>query len=68
MFQSILVLGPKNSKDKLNVFLQPLIAELNHLWDVGVNTYDISKKQNFMMRAALMWTVSDFPTYSMLSG
>ena len=34
----------KNPKDKLDVFLQPLIAELNHLWDVGVNTYDISKK------------------------
>ena len=68
MFLSILVPGPKNPKDKLDVFLQPLIAELNHLWDVGVNTYDISKKQNFMMRAALMWTVSDFPAYSMLSG
>ena len=68
MFLSILVPGLKNQKDKLIVFLQPLIAELNHLWDVGVNTYDISKKQNFMMRAALMWTVSDFPAYSMLSG
>ena len=44
MFLSILVLGPKNPKDKLDVFLQPLIAQLNHLWDVGVNTYDISKK------------------------
>ena len=68
MFMSILVPGPKNPKDKLDVFLLPLISELNHLWDVGVNTYDISKKKNFMMRAALMWTVSDFPAYSMLSG
>ena len=65
MFLSILVPRPKNLKDKLDVFLQPLMVELNHLWDVGVNTYDISKKQNFMMRVALMWTVSDFPTYSM---
>ena len=30
-------------------------------------TYDVSLKQNFMMRAALMWTVSDFPAYAMLS-
>lgn len=29
---------------------------------------DISKKQNFILRAALMWTISDFPAYSMLSG
>ena len=44
MFLSILVPGPKNPKDELDVFLKPLIAELNHLWDVGMNTYDISKK------------------------
>ncbi|CAA0819152.1 Unknown protein, partial [Striga hermonthica] len=68
MFLTVLVPGPKNPKDKLDVYLQPLIKELNQLWDVGVQTYDISKKQNFQMRAALMWTISDFPAYSMLSG
>ncbi|KAL8107950.1 hypothetical protein AgCh_024382 [Apium graveolens] len=35
---------------------------------VGVETWDNSLKQNFRMRAALIWTVSDFPAYSMLSG
>ncbi|XP_050211471.1 uncharacterized protein LOC126661659 [Mercurialis annua] len=45
--------GPKNPKDKL---------------EVGANTYDISTKQNFQMRAAFIWTVSYFPAYSMLSG
>ncbi|XP_015170735.1 uncharacterized protein [Solanum tuberosum] len=35
---------------------------------ICVNTYDISKKQNFKMRAALMWTISDFLAYLMLSG
>ncbi|KAK6128488.1 hypothetical protein DH2020_037772 [Rehmannia glutinosa] len=68
MFLTVLVPGPKNPKDKLDVYLQPLIKELNQLWDVGVQTYDISKKKNFQMRVALMWTVSDFPAYSMLSG
>ena len=65
---SIIVPGPRNPKEKLDVFLQPLIAELKHLWEVGVQTYDVSSKQNFQMRAALMWTISDFPAYSMLSG
>ena len=68
MFLSIIVLGPKNPKGKLDVFLQPLIAKLKTLWEVGVCTYDISRKQNFQMKAALMWTISDFPAYSMLSG
>jgi len=31
-------------------------------------TYDISTKENFVMRACLMWTINDFPTYEMLSG
>ncbi|XP_058002287.1 uncharacterized protein LOC131179456 [Hevea brasiliensis] len=36
--------------------------------EVGVETYDASKKNNFNMRVALLWTISDFPAYSMLSG
>nr|XP_017219141.1 PREDICTED: uncharacterized protein LOC108196387 isoform X2 [Daucus carota subsp. sativus] len=68
MFLSILVPGPRNPKQKIDVFLQPLISELKMLWEVGVETWDTSLKQNFQMRAALMWTISDFPAYSMLSG
>ena len=26
----------------------------------GALTYDISRKQNFLIRAALMWTINDF--------
>ncbi|GJU10789.1 hypothetical protein Tco_1133185 [Tanacetum coccineum] len=33
-----------------------------------VTTYDISKERNFTMRAALLWTINDFPAYGMLSG
>ncbi|GFP99843.1 mitochondrial pyruvate carrier 3 [Phtheirospermum japonicum] len=68
MFLSVLVPGPQNPKDKLDVFLQALIEELKQLWSEGAVSYDVSKKQNFQMRAALMWTISDFPAYSMLSG
>jgi len=45
-----------------------LIDELKLLWDEGALTYDVSKKQNFVMRVALMWTINDFPAYGMLSG
>ena len=68
MFLTVIVPGPKNPKNNLDVFLQPLIAELKELWEVGIETYDVSKKRNFQLRAAFMWTISDFPTYSMLSG
>ena len=48
--------------------MQPLIEELKDLWKNGVETYDISKKQNFQMQAAVMWTINDFPAYPNLFG
>ena len=68
MFLALICPGPKNPKKKIDVFLQPLIEELMHLWEVGAETYDVNMGQNFNLRAALMWTVSDFPAYGMLSG
>ena len=49
IFLSIIVPGPRNPKEKLDVFLQPLIAELKNLWEVGVQIYDVSSKQNSQM-------------------
>ncbi|XP_075109203.1 uncharacterized protein LOC142180992 [Nicotiana tabacum] len=47
----------------------PLIPRLKRLytslWCDGVETYDISTKQNFNLRASLMWTINDFPVYGM---
>jgi hypothetical protein len=68
MFMSMIILGPKNSGKKLDVFLRPLIDELKKLWLDGVNAYDIYRKENFQLRAALMWIISDFPAYGILSG
>ncbi|XP_021763981.1 uncharacterized protein LOC110728645 [Chenopodium quinoa] len=68
MFLSLLVPGPKKPKGNLDVYMQPLIEELKQLWEVGAHTYDISMKQNFNLRAAILWTVSDFPAYGILSG
>jgi len=65
LFLSILVPGPKHPKRALDVFL-PLIHELKKLWYEDVHTFDYSSKQNFNMRAVLMWSISDFPAYGML--
>ncbi|XP_056698101.1 uncharacterized protein [Spinacia oleracea] len=68
VFLSLIIPGPKSPKGNLDVFLQPLIEELKQVWEVGLPTYDISKKQNFQMKVALLWTISDFLAYGMLSG
>ncbi|XP_068475068.1 uncharacterized protein [Phaseolus vulgaris] len=57
-----------------SVFLTPynLLPEMcvtkPYMWNEGVMTYDISTRENFVMRACLMWKINDFPTYGMLSG
>ena len=65
---SLLIQGPSAPGNNIDVYLQPLVDELKELWYHGVNTYDVSTKQNFLMRGALLWTISDFPTYANLSG
>jgi len=51
----------------IDVYLEPLIDDLNKLWS-DIWTYDVSRNQNFLMRATLIWTINDFPAYEMLSG
>ncbi|XP_075096465.1 uncharacterized protein LOC107796372 [Nicotiana tabacum] len=65
---SLLIPGPKPSGNNIDVLLQPLIKELNELWNVGVETYDASTKEIFQMRATLMWTINDFSAYGTFSG
>ncbi|GJW76725.1 uncharacterized protein Tco_0138407 [Tanacetum coccineum] len=65
---SLVIPGKKNPGQNIDVFLQPLIKELKMLWNSGVETYDAYRKNNFHLKAALLWTVSDFPAYAMLSG
>ncbi|GJX18863.1 putative transposon, En/Spm-like, transposase-associated domain protein [Tanacetum coccineum] len=60
--------GKKNPGQNIDVFLQPLIKELKMLWNSGVETYDAYRKNNFHLKATLLWTISDFPAYAMLSG
>ncbi|KAL3503831.1 hypothetical protein ACH5RR_033672 [Cinchona calisaya] len=65
---SLLIPGPSAPGNNIDICLQPLIAELKDLGDVGINNFDASCKQNFQLRAALSWTISDFPGYANLSG
>ncbi|XP_021848834.2 uncharacterized protein [Spinacia oleracea] len=68
MILSMLISGPKGPGDAIDVYLQPLIEELKDLWEVGVQTFDAATQRHFQLRAALMWTINDFPAYAMLSG
>ncbi|KAL8092246.1 hypothetical protein AgCh_034510 [Apium graveolens] len=60
--------GPTDPENSIDVYLQPLVEELKELWDVGVTTFDAAMNQNFVLRASVLWTISDFPGYTILSG
>ncbi|XP_020426545.1 uncharacterized protein LOC109950821 [Prunus persica] len=68
VFMTLLIPGPKGPCHDINVYMRPLIDELRTLWEIGVETYDIYVKQNFQMRAALLWTINDYPAYAYMSG
>jgi hypothetical protein len=56
----------------IDVFIQPLIDELQQLWNqAGVLTRDARAymgMEHFNMRAVLMWCLHDFPAYGLISG
>ncbi|XP_050386341.1 uncharacterized protein LOC126802710 [Argentina anserina] len=64
---TLLIPGPKSPGKCLDVYLRPLIDELKDLWNNGKATFDRHSQSSFRMRAAIMWTISDFPAYGMLS-
>ena len=68
MFMSFLIPGPKGPGNDIDVYLRPLIDELNELCENGVNTYDVSTRLNFQLKAVVMWTINDFPAYDLTSG
>ncbi|KAL0289879.1 UNVERIFIED_CONTAM: hypothetical protein Scaly_2688900 [Sesamum calycinum] len=63
MFLMMVIHDPSNPKYLIDVYLEPLIEELQNLCYI----YN-AKNETFMMRAVLMWTVNDLPAYSMAFG
>ncbi|XP_071694952.1 uncharacterized protein [Rutidosis leptorrhynchoides] len=65
---SLLIQGPKQPGNDIDVYLAPLIDDLKLLWDIGVQVYDSYKKEYFQLRAMLFCTINDFPAYGNFSG
>ena len=65
---SMLIPGPNAPGNDIDVYLQPLIKELKDLWEDGIETFDAHTEQMFQLRAAVLWTINDFPAYANLSG
>ena len=69
---AMLMPGPKSvTSDHFNEFMSPLIDELLELWTHGIYSIDIANYKNssaFILKAMIIWTIGDFPTYGMMAG
>ncbi|XP_012830522.1 PREDICTED: uncharacterized protein LOC105951618 isoform X2 [Erythranthe guttata] len=68
LIMSLLIPGPRSPGRDIDVYLRPLIDELNELWEVGVRTRDAKTGELFRLHAAILWTINDFPAYGDISG
>ena len=69
---SLIIPGKKSvTGENFDVYLQPLVEELQILWGTGVQTEDASMyngSRRFNMKAILLWTMHDFPAYGIVAG
>ena len=65
----VLIQGPKQPGNDIDVYLRPLVEELLQLWNGnGVRTWDEHKQEEFNLHALLFVTINDWPALSNLSG
>ena len=57
---SMLIQGPKQPGNNIDLYLGLLQKELDTLWKTPTKTWDASKGEYFNMRAALITTVYDY--------
>lgn len=65
---TLLIPGPKQPGNNIYVYLEPLIEDLNELWNNGVDIYDRISKSIFNLKAILLWMINDFSVYFNLVG
>jgi hypothetical protein len=65
---TLLIPGPHSPGKDMDVFLQPFVEELKELWETEFRVRDGANDEVFRLRAALLWTINDFPARSYLSG
>jgi hypothetical protein len=67
VFLALVILGPKEPRKQMNIFLHPLFEEMKELWQ-GVDTYDSHLKYCFNLRTAYLWSIHDYLAYDKFAG
>ena len=67
MMLSMMISGPRQPGNDIDVYLNPLIEDLTKLWDEGVVVFDGYQNDTFKLRAMLFCTINNFSAYRNLS-
>ena len=57
--------------ENFDTYMEPLLEELKILWFEGIRVQDAAQyngESNFLMRAAVLWTIHNFPAYGIVAG
>ncbi|XP_028184604.1 uncharacterized protein LOC114371338 [Glycine soja] len=65
---SMMISGPRQPGNDIDVYLTPLIGDMRKLWVDGVDVYDANQGKTFRLHAMIFCTINDFPAYGNLSG
>ena len=65
---SMMIFGPKQLGNDIDVYLTPLIEDLKLFWDEGVEVFDEFAGETFKMHAMLFYIINDFLKNEYLSG
>ncbi|XP_024172337.1 uncharacterized protein LOC112178421 [Rosa chinensis] len=68
MMLTLLISGPRQPGNDIDVYLELLIDDLKLLWEGVRGVYDAIRNENFTLKALLFWTINDFLAYGNLSG
>ena len=65
---TILISGPKEPGNDIDVFLEPLLEDMQKLWLEGVSIWDEHRRAPFLLKAIIFVRISDSPALRALSG
>jgi len=68
MMLSMMISGPKQPGNDIDVYISPLIEDLKLMWDQGVEVFDGFANETLKFHAMLFCTINDFLAYGNLSG
>ena len=58
---SMMISDPKQPRNDIHVYLNPVVEDLKLLWVDGIEVFDVVASETFMMHAMLFCTINDFP-------